>query len=184
MFPFTHLRLTAYSLRLTTGSYRSQRNCYIYPPWLLSNVRKTMLHIDANKVISNKYKPKHKTSSSTLNYVLFIWYTQHTVHTTSMRPVKVWGLWSQQPGVKLQPFIKLCVSQKSLTDSVLPFTVQRSMAFIKLMTSDMENEEGARPRWDASWMPTQVLNLTGTADTVHRPFLQSTHFNHEHGAEY
>lgn len=142
MFPFTHLRLTDYSLRLTTGSYRSQRNCYIYPPWLLSNVRKTMLHTHANKVISNKYKPKHKTSSSTLNYVLFIWYTQHTVHTAKHETCK--GMRTLIP-TALQPFIKLCVSQKSLTDSVLPFTVQRSMAFIKLMTSDMENEEGARP---------------------------------------
>lgn len=101
-----------------------------------------MLHTHANKVISNKYKPKHKTSSSTLNYVLFIWYTQHTVHTAKHETCK--GMRTLIP-TALQPFIKLCVSQKSLTDSILPFTVQRSMAFIKLMTSDMENEEGARP---------------------------------------
>lgn len=103
MFPFTHLRLTDYSLRLTTGSYHSQRNCYIYPPWLLSNVRKTMLHTHANKVISNKYKPKHKTSSSTLNYVLFIWYTQHTVHTAKHETCK--GMRTLIP-TALQPFIK------------------------------------------------------------------------------
>lgn len=125
-----------------------------------------------------------KLSEGFLSSTTFTCCSQHNARTASQRRVKRYEDFAPATWCRITLLHKaLFVPRQSRPSSVPPFSsmcdrVQGSLAFITLTTSGKRGEKGARLRRDASWMPTPALNLTGTAGTVHQPFLLSTHSSH------